>query len=452
MLSQLGRVPADSSAEGQAPRRRRAGPSHLGLEALEPRLLLDSGGDSRSAPPPPAAFVGPLPAPAVDVESDDVASEPAPGHYVVVPETPAFHGTIATAQPLPDAPFVGVAGTIGATGTMDVYRVPPSSGTLILRLASRAAGADAGMRLTLLDAQGHILGDLAAAGTIDLALDLRRIGEDGVPVFVAVASAGAPAAPAAGYQLWVLRQAAAPPPAPVDLTTTTSPLSGPIAVVPLTTSASAWSSVAALEAGSGTAAVAPAGLGVGTAALAPTLSAAPAGGLLAEGSPTVRAEGSGVDRGLDLVEVPARFSALGSADLADEFDAIRRPGAAATLVAVRESGGAPMLGAGSIGDWRRTTSPALAASIPCHPTGPPRPITAIAALALPAAAVATSARLTRDRSSRPTSTAGPRLAAALTVYALGVDRAMLLDLAGRRPEAERAPKRRRPAYDTRSPG
>jgi hypothetical protein len=396
------------------------------------------------------AFVGPLPASAVDVASDDASefaapAPPVPGPYIVVPDTPGFHSTIATAEPLPDDPFVGVAGTLGAAGTMDVYRIPPSSGTLTLRLASTASGAAFGMRLTVFDAQGHILGDLLAAGTIDLTLDLRRIGEDGVPVFVGVVSMGAPAAPVAGCQLWVVRQAAAPPLAPVDQMATTSPLSGPLAVVPLTTSVSEGISVAALEAGSGTAAVAPAGLGAGTAALAPTLSAAPAGGLLAEGSPTVRAIGSGVDGGLDLVDAPNRPSASGSADLADEFDAIRRPVASATLVAVREPGGAPMLGAGSLGDWRGTTAPALAASTPCHLTGPSRPIAAIAALALPAAAVASSARLTRDRSARPTSAAGPRLAAALTVYTLGVDRAMLLDLAGRRPEAERIRKRRRPA-------
>jgi hypothetical protein len=448
MLSQLGRAPADLSADGAAPRQRRAGPTHLGLEALEPRLLLDSGGDSRWAPSPPSAFVGPLTAPAVDATTSEEVLDytelapPAPGPYVIVRETPALHGTIATAQPLPDVPFAGVVGTMNAAGTMDVYRVPPGSRTVTFRLAPAAAGPASGLRLTVFDAHGHVLGDrAAAAGPVDLTLDLRRLGEEGVPIFVAVTAAGTPAAPAAGYQLWVLHQAAAPPPSAVDLMATTSPLSGPLAVVPLTTSAGAWTSVAALEAGAGTAAVAPAGLGIGTVALAPTLSAAPAGGLLAEGSPTVQAVGSGVEGGLDLVDAPTRPSASGSADLADEFDAIRRPGATATLVAVREPGGAPLLGAGSIGDWRGVTAPSPTNVSACHPTGPARPIAAIAALALPAAAVATSARLTRDRSARPSS-AGPRLAAALTFYALSVDRATMLDLAGRRPDRPARPRRR----------
>ncbi|HWE38280.1 MAG TPA: hypothetical protein VG406_17040 [Isosphaeraceae bacterium] len=443
MLHQPGRVPAVSTAEGPAPLQRRIGRRPLDLEVLEPRLLLAGRVDGRWTPGPPAVVVG-LP-PAADGGDDGLeydAGPPAPGPYIVVPETPAFHGSIATAQPLPDVPFAGVAGAVGAAGTMDVYRVPPGSGTLTLRLAPTAAGAAVGLRLTLFDAHGRVLDDLAAAaGPIDVALDLRRLGDEGLPVFVAVSPAGAVDAPAAGYQLWVLRQSAVPPP-PVDMVPTTSPLSGPLAVVPLTTSAGAWGSLAGLEVGPGAAAVAPGGLGVGPVPVAPTLLAAPAGGLLAEGAPAVRAAGSGVDGGLDLGDAPARPSASGSADLGDEFDAIRRPVTTATLIAVRDPGGAPLLGAGPIGDWRGATAVAPSS---CHPSGPSRPIATIAAVALPAA-VATHVRPTPGRASRPRFGAGLRPVAALTVYVLGVDRAMLLDLPGRRPDPDPRPgRRRRPA-------
>ena len=88
------------------------------------------------------------------------------GRYVVVPESNAPHHTLATAQELPELPYVGVVGTLGSGEPIDLYRVTLSSGVsgLNFGLESDQSALTIPMQLQVFDASGHLLGEWSLGG------------------------------------------------------------------------------------------------------------------------------------------------------------------------------------------------------------------------------------------------------------------------------------------------
>ena len=158
MLSQPGRPCNGWRGWGSVRSRRHANRLSLSLEVLEPRLLMASSlmrsrdlyrgpeialrADRPSPALQPPVVVAPGPARVSltvgqEIPSQDAdAGPPSPAPYLVVTETPAFHGTRSTAQRIPDVPYAGVSGTLSPDDTIDLYRVELGSGTLALRLAA----------------------------------------------------------------------------------------------------------------------------------------------------------------------------------------------------------------------------------------------------------------------------------------------------------------------------
>ncbi len=137
--------------------------------------------------------------------------------YVVVAETKAPHHTLATAQELPDLPYVGVVGTLGSGDPIDLYRVTLSSGAAGLNfgLESDQSALTVPVQLQVFDGSGHILGDwsLGGQGTTSLYGGLGALPAGSTIYFgITVGNTSGPAGPstAIGYQLWVARQASSP--------------------------------------------------------------------------------------------------------------------------------------------------------------------------------------------------------------------------------------------------
>ncbi|MBV8488281.1 MAG: hypothetical protein JO161_08375, partial [Planctomycetaceae bacterium] len=86
---------------------------------------------------------------------DNNSAAPLPVPYLVVTETPAFHGTLPTAQWIPDVSYAGVTGTLSANDTIDLYRVDNVQGTLALRLA--VAYDQAPLRLLVFNERGKVI-------------------------------------------------------------------------------------------------------------------------------------------------------------------------------------------------------------------------------------------------------------------------------------------------------
>src|SRR5271157_348081 len=164
MRSRGGHALAESSNRGLSQRVRTSPRAFLRLEMLETRCLLsawppkvvrdidrspaverpvsdvatipNAGLKARDAQPTESGKLSPAyPASASqDLDTDYVGdSTESPdvtpglaglpqGNYVIVPETSTPHNTLTSAQMLPDAPYVGVVGTLGDGDGIDFFR------------------------------------------------------------------------------------------------------------------------------------------------------------------------------------------------------------------------------------------------------------------------------------------------------------------------------------------
>jgi hypothetical protein len=187
-----------------------------GLDRRSVRLPVTSGGyDAGSAP----SVDGDRSEYGVGVSRSNAATLPGlPGlpqaSYVVVPETNAPHHTLATAQKLPNLPYVGVVGTLGSGDPIDLYRVTLSSGAVGLNfgLESDQSAQTVPMQLQVFDGWGHMLGEWSLDGqsTTSVYGGLGAL-PAGSTLYFGI-TAGTPSglagpSTAIGYQLWVARQA-----------------------------------------------------------------------------------------------------------------------------------------------------------------------------------------------------------------------------------------------------
>src|SRR5262249_17772019 len=131
--------------------------------------------------------------------------------YVIVAEMRGFHGSLSTAQAIPDVPYAGVLGKLRLGDKIDLYRVVVEPGTLALKLASNLgnSGLPAALQLWAFDALGNVSARPAlSAGVLSLKLDSHALGlEAGSTIEVGVLSnAGGRNDAPQGYQLWFLRE------------------------------------------------------------------------------------------------------------------------------------------------------------------------------------------------------------------------------------------------------
>ncbi len=193
--------------------------AYQGLDRRSVRLPVTSRGydaGSASSVDDPGSGYG------VGVSKSDAATSPdlpglPQGHYVVVPETKAPHHTFATAQELPDLPYVGVVGTLGSGDPIDLYRVTLSSGAAGLNfgLESNPSPLTIPMQLQVFDASGHLVGEwsLGGQGATSLSGGLGALPAGSTLYFgITAGNTSGTAGPstAIGYQLWVARQASPP--------------------------------------------------------------------------------------------------------------------------------------------------------------------------------------------------------------------------------------------------
>jgi hypothetical protein len=305
--------------------------------------------------------------------------EPAHTSYVIVPEIPTAHSTFATAQRLPNVPFFGVIGTLGADNPVDLYQMSLGAGTAGVQfdLVARDQGASTPVQFALYDAAGRVLGTWTsgapiAPGTssVNLELPSQLLGAN---LYVGISTAGAGAngpagaSPASGYQLWVTRLpgpgAAAGAQDGGNDTNVATGSAAPVILGPVQLSGPLLSSQAVqarpLPA---TAAGAVSGLAFGSL---PTRTAGLLGGLLASGDST---EPTGQQHQLS-VRVTTDEGDRSSHHLRHDPDvAAARGGDSApnhddpVLVELNGPGGLPLLGTSAVGNWRRLPRRVVVAS------------------------------------------------------------------------------------------
>lgn len=278
--------------------------------------------------------------------------------YTIVREAPGFHGSLPTAQSIPNVPYAGVIGKVSLGDKIDLYRVVLGPGTLALRLAStfgssRVTGV---LQLFAFDALGNVIASTSSsAGILDLKLDSRQLGltpGSTIEIGVATSAEGRDAA-SLGYQLWFLRESET---APTSSETGGSPslvdtaLPGPAGVISggLTT----VTGVAQPAVGSAGLASSGTGATVFGAPQLPTISAAGSGGVLADGELTTSlAPSPSADElaGWSTTTVIVQGKESDAADPDADLEGPGRP-----LIARQGPGGFPVLVAAAIGDWRPT--------------------------------------------------------------------------------------------------
>src|SRR5271157_5170848 len=137
------------------------------------------------------------------------------GNYVIVPETSTPHDTIASAQVLPDLPYFGVVGTLGAGDEIDLYQLTLDSITdrLDFGLVMQGRGGSVPATFQILDGSGQVLGtwNLGSVGNSSIQVDLERLSPEST-LYLGV-SAGNSSTPGRAfgtvdYQLWVAQQPA----------------------------------------------------------------------------------------------------------------------------------------------------------------------------------------------------------------------------------------------------
>jgi len=461
MFSRPGRPCNGWRGWGSVRSRRHASRLSLSLEVLEPRLLMASylvhSRDHFRGPEIPQPTELPSPAlrpPAVvapgpvrvsltvgqEISSQDAdAGPPSPAPYLVVPETPAFHGTGSTAQPIPNVPYAGVAGRLSPGDTIDLYQVELGSGTLALRLAAAYDEAPAAppLRLWVFNAQGQVVAVATASnGVVDLSVSPGQSGlEAGSAVFIGVDSASpVVASSGVGYQLWFLRLPGtdgSPNAFGGEAAALQGEIGGAVALMP-SGSIPGTSGNGTSIAGGGPIDSAPP-----ASAQSPTLAAAPSVGFLTNGAPSLTV--AMATRTVNDSEMPAA-SWRGDEPLPSGFEGRVSEGeetaASSLLVAVRGPGGFPVLAAAAVGDWQHgLDEPKEPAVDDRHPelTSSPEP-EACPAAAFPVilAAAASSTRLD-EPADRTANSRGAGYATLATAYALSIDHAQFVDLIGRLP-------------------
>lgn len=369
--------------QGSDQTRRPSSRPRFDLEVLESRLLMAAWSAGSSAtyhgaiatiPTPIEMVPTPSPTPAQPDSDGGVAETgthhhhlgsysrvvipPTDDNYTIVRETPAFHGSLPTAQSIPDVPYAGVIGKVSLGDKIDLYRVVLGPGTLALRLAStfgssRVTGV---LQLFAFDALGNVIASTSSsAGILDLKLDARQLGlapGSTVEIGVATSASGRDSA-SLGYQLWFLRESETPA-TPGETGDLSSPVEtvvpGPAVVIPgglTTVTGAAGSALASAGPASGST-----GVSVFGAPQLPTISAAGSGGVLADGEPTTSlAPSASADElaGWSATTVVVQGKESNPADTDADLEDPGRP-----LIARQGPGGFPVLVAAAIGDWRPT--------------------------------------------------------------------------------------------------
>lgn len=457
------------------------GPAHhlrvgFDLEVLEPRLLMTASPArswGMSSPEVPAlvsvpspwdhsatSWTGPSPGPGGDTGGGvsvggglvstrpwifQTLSPPTDDSYVIVGETNWFHGTGPTAQQIPTVPYAGVIGAIKLGDAVDLYRVILGPETLALRLAStlKASPNSPPIQLWVFDALGHVLASVSSAsGSLGLSIDGQKLGlQPGSPVLIGVAPSEirGPDAPV-GYQLWFLRDSgSAASPADGEPSSSgfeTIPAVNSTDIAGGLTAVTALASPMAVSAGS---AVAGSGAVLVAVAQLPTLSAAPSGGVLANGAPiSAVAPRTESDEGpQEAQEVAAQSEP--SAEANDQIAALEG-GAASPLIARRGPGGFPVLAAATIGDWRAERDEVISelslvqvsdrsvGACSASSLGPLAALDPALSLGIRDHVADRTAAGLAGRSNAALAPVGLESAFAFTVYALSVDRTSLQDL------------------------
>src|SRR5208337_3551049 len=155
MRSRGGHALAESSNRGLSQRVRTSPRVFLRLEMLETRCLLSGW----------SQMVGP------DIGRPPAVERPA---YVIVPEISRPHHTIASAQVLPDRPYVGVFGTL-AGDEIDFYKLALDSipERLDFGLVMQGRGGSVPATFQILDGSGQVLGtwNLGSVGNSSIQID-----------------------------------------------------------------------------------------------------------------------------------------------------------------------------------------------------------------------------------------------------------------------------------------
>jgi hypothetical protein len=285
------------------------------------------------------------------------------GSYVIIAKTGGPHGSLRTAQALPDLPYFGVVGTVGHGDPVDFYRVTLSTAAtrLDFGLVSPESGPVVPVQVDLFNGAGALLGEWTTGGpgaqTLHLPLGPQTAG---ATFYVGISAAGG-GGQTIDYQLWVSHQSTANPPAIFTSEATTSPTSALAPLPPVTFASPATVGTPAAGADS-QAATAPAnpvaGLGsaVGPAVIR---SASPSGGVLSDGdaAPSGERELAAIahqesgERPLARQEpkVRERVESLAQARPANE---------ASDFVVLAEQGGFPLLGAVAFGHRPHNAAPA----------------------------------------------------------------------------------------------
>lgn len=390
-IDRRGRYPADRPRPGSrvAPR----------LELLEARCLL-SGlsaydatpadrpqtqtdvelADARSLPAPESALGGSSRSAAAlpsdhlqlgprDHDEDQGVAPDDPGgisheSYVVVNEGSAPHGTMATAQDLPNLPYFGVIGTLGPEDEIDLFRLPVGEGTSAIEfdLIAHSAVPSVPVRFLVFSGSGQLLGQWTSgdgSGPESLRVDLGGLPR-GSALFLGtevVGSTGSAApAPAVGYQLWVTSLSAA------AQASAGAGASRPAPAPPPPLVAGPFAAPANLSA-AGPTGSAPGATGLAmrlAAGALPARSAGPLGGVMAgDRDPTPPARSPGMAASLDADDRALRTAGLAPETEMGNAPVSSRDEGAKALVALRGPGGSPFLGATAVGNWL-SASPASA--------------------------------------------------------------------------------------------
>ncbi|MGZ3386404.1 MAG: hypothetical protein ACXWNF_15135, partial [Isosphaeraceae bacterium] len=136
-------------------------------------------------------------------------------NYVIVPEISRPHGTIASAQVLPDLPYFGVVGTLGAGDEIDLYKLAldNNSERVDFGLVIQGRGGSVPATFQILDGSGQVLGTwkLESPGNSSIQVDIERLSpESTLYLGVSADSSSTPggASGTVNYQLWVAHQPA----------------------------------------------------------------------------------------------------------------------------------------------------------------------------------------------------------------------------------------------------
>jgi hypothetical protein len=380
--------------------------------------------------------------------------------YLIVAEGRRAHDRFETAQDIPNVPYAGVIGRLDVGDTIDLYRVVVGTGSLVLRLgATFGQTSSPAFRLWVFDGLGRLLaGGTAADGESALSIDPLKLGlAAGSTVYVGISPMSGRSAAPAGYQLWFLRgdDSGDPPGRDVESPPIVAGLdaaaSGRSVVPPASlTTVSALISPGGSLANLNTPAMG--GAPVATAPL-PTLSAAPTGGILADGAPTTV-----LAMRTDAESYPKGDETAAQDDLVGVDEGAELPDEASPLIALQGSDSIPLLGAAALGDWRGDLKDAqvdvdhCSALMTAGLSGAvvaPEPIEVLGTAGCLATACAVPVALaggpprwssnSEDLHKKP----GLESAVAATVYALLVDRSTLQEVLDPRQDPDEEPARGR---------